>query len=127
MPMCRRSCFSSFEKFRLPLPSSCTPIRNRTPLRSLGFLPIMSFRSSSNEFHFLSWLRSRLNMLQFLPVFERPAQMGNDDRTADQSCHTHGFIHFICRKPYFLAFTKMVSYTVVAAKYERTGEADEFL
>src|SRR5687768_16745335 len=118
--MCIRSCFSSFEKILVPRPSSCTPIRKRTPLRSLGFFPMMDSSSPNRELHFLSRSRSRLNILKFLPEFESPAQMWNHNRTADQRCDAHGFINFSRCKSEFFTFSQVITHAIVAPENQGT-------
>lgn len=51
--------------------------------------------------------------------------MWNYNRTPNQGCNAHRFINFSCSKAKFLAFSKVVFYTIIATKYEGTRKSDK--
>src|SRR5687767_11817289 len=127
MAMCIRSCFSSFENTFDPPPNSCTPIKNKTPFRSFGFVPILFWRVFNSPCHFLSKSRSRLNMLQFSPKFKSSSQVRNNNRSSDEGGNPHSLIYFRGGKSHFLAFSQVIFNTIIATQHQRTSQSDQLL
>src|SRR5690606_3104832 len=87
----------------------------------------MFWRSPMRALHLRSSSRSRLNMIQFLPVFKSPAQMRNYNGTSNKGGKSHRLVYLFGAKTSFVAFSEVISDAVVASQDKRTGQTNKLL